>query len=46
MSRKPALRIKVRCIGCKAVKVVGPEQRGLPSCDRCFMPMITESSSS
>lgn len=35
-----ALRLTVCCIGCKAIKVVGREQRDMPMCERCFMPML------
>ena len=37
------LKILVRCMGCKATKTVGPEQREQPLCERCGMPMIVES---
>lgn len=36
------VKITVRCIGCKSTKVVGREQRSVPMCERCLMPMIVE----
>ena len=36
------IKITVRCIACKSTKVVGREQRDMPTCERCFMPMIAE----
>lgn len=39
---RPGVKIRVRCIGCKSTKVVGHEQRAMPICDRCFMPMVAE----
>ena len=35
-------KITVRCIACKSTKVIGREQRDMPICDRCYMPMIAE----
>jgi hypothetical protein len=37
------LKITVRCIGCKAEKVVGPEQVEQPVCQNCWLPMVAES---
>ena len=35
------LKIKVECVGCGFKKDVGQEQKDMPMCDKCFMPMVT-----
>lgn len=43
------IEITVRCIGCKAKRVIGREESArlsaemrVPMCDGCFMPMVAE----
>jgi hypothetical protein len=36
------LELTVKCVGCGEKKIVGKEQKELPMCDKCFMPMIAE----
>lgn len=37
------LKIKVKCVQCGDTKEVGQEQKDLPMCDKCTMPMLAES---
>jgi NAD-dependent SIR2 family protein deacetylase len=46
------LKVKVRCITCKATKDIDEaeaarltEQRSIPMCDACYMPMVAVSAS-
>lgn len=36
------IKITVKCIGCGFKKEVGKEQKDMPMCDKCFMPMVAE----
>ena len=36
------VKITVKCVGCGYKKEVGEEQKDIPICEKCFMPMIVE----
>lgn len=41
-----SITVKVKCVGCGVSKVVGEEQKELPVCGVCLLPMVAVSAES